>query len=374
MQPREHARFARFVLSGWFVLALMIAAPARSEPIVELYTMGPGEALFTKFGHAALCVVDADLPAGGLCYNYGTTDFSRPVGLGWDVMRGRAKFWVSVSDRVSMLVGFQMQDRSMYRQVLPLTQQQSEELVTALQSDALPENRDYIYSHFLDNCSTRPRDIIDAATLGGLRRTEIPSTRTYRDYAREGLASSHWSLVPAGDLILGRWVDQNIDPFAAMFIPEVLAEAVQAELGVAPETVYERQAPLAVGGVNDALFRFWIFIAVVGALAWITGWGRLVAAGVVVMLGIIVWAGALVSPWPELRINELSLVFVPFDVFLLRRTMSRRYAKVRLVMLAAVALLAAIGVFVQPLWPYWVLATTTVASFWWRQRKDILAT
>ena len=75
----------------------MAAVKAGAEPRIELYTMGRDEALFTKFGHAALCVVDDTRPGGGLCYNYGTTDFSRPVGLSWDVVRGRAKFWVSVS-------------------------------------------------------------------------------------------------------------------------------------------------------------------------------------------------------------------------------------------------------------------------------------
>ena len=39
----------------------------------------------------------------------------------------------------------------------------------------------------------------------------------------------------------------------------------------------------------------------------------------------------------------------------------------------SVVALALVGVFVQPLWPYWVMAAATIASFWWRERKDILA-
>ncbi len=335
--------------------------------------MGSGDDLFSKFGHAALCVVAPELPTGGLCYNYGTTDFSRPVGLGWDVVRGKAIFWVSVSDWVSMLLSFQSQDRTIYRQALPLSDEQVESLVAALETDALAENREYIYSHFLDNCSTRPRDLIDEAVGGALGRATLQRPRTYRDYARDGLAAFHWALVPGGDLILGRWVDQEIDASEAMFIPEVLAEAVTAELGAVRETVYERQAPAAVGDVDGALFRFWILVAIVGALSWMARWGRCIAAGIIVLLAVVMWAAALLSPWPELRVNELMMVFVPFDILLLRRSGSARYTNVRLAMLALAALLAATGIFVQPFWPYWALAVATIASFSWHGRKDILA-
>ena len=334
--------------------------------------MGPGDALFSKFGHAALCVVDQDFPGGGLCYNYGTTDFSRPVGIAWDVVRGRAKFWVSVSDPISMLLAYQSQDRSIYRQVLPLSEAQVENLVAALENDALPENREYIYSHFLDNCSTRPRDLVDGAADGALRRSSIPSERSYRDHAREGLGALHWTLVPAGDLILGRWVDQDIDLFAAMFIPEVLAEGVTDELGVARESVYERQGPSAPADVAAALVRFWVLVLALAALVWISRWGAAFAIGVIALLGALVWAGAILSPWPELRVNELMLVFVPFDVVLWGSSRPR-YVLARLSMLGLAAVAALTGAFVQPLWPYWVLALATIASFWWRGRKDILA-
>jgi hypothetical protein len=207
---------------------------------------------------------------------------------------------------------------------------------------------------------------------GELKRSATPSERTYRDFAREGFAAFHWTLVPAGDLILGRWVDQEIDTFAAMFIPEVLAAGVADELGVEPEVVYERRRPTDPGNVDVALVRFWVFAGAIAVMAWVSRRFAVLAVGVVSLLGGLVWAGAVLSPWPELRVNELMLVFVPFDVVLWRAPRPR-YALVRLGLLGLVALVAIAGVFVQPLWPYWVMASATVASFWWRGRKDILA-
>ena len=348
------------------------AAPADARDRVELYTIGSGDELFSKFGHAAICMMADELPGGGLCYNYGTSDFSRPIGLGWDVVRGQAKFWVSVSDVLSMIFWFQEQDRTIYRQVLPLTDGQVAGLRAALELDARPENREYIYSHFVDNCSTRPRDLIDEATGGELKKTLIESPLTYRDYAREGFAGAHWALVPAGDLILGRWVDQELSAFEAMFVPRVLRAAVEERFDARPEVVYERQAPVDPGSVSGAFGRFWVVVLVLSFVSFVSRKGAALVVVLVAVLGTLIWAGAVVSPWPELRWNELALILFPADLWLLKRSASTSYAKARLVMLGAVAVLAAAGIFVQPLWPFWVLATAAVGACWWHRREDIL--
>jgi NADH-quinone oxidoreductase subunit K len=71
-----------------------------------------------------------------------------------------------------------------------------------------------------------------------------------------------------------------------------------------------------------------------------------------VLLGSLVWLVAIASPLPEGRVNELLLVFVPYDVVLpfLREAVRRQYARARIALLAAVSLFAAVGVFHQPLW------------------------
>ena len=364
------ARVRLAPLIGLLFMTPAVHADARDR--VELYTIGIGDQLFSKFGHAAICVMADDLPAGGLCYNYGTSDFSRPIGLGWDVVKGRAKFWVSVSDVLSMLFWFEAQDRTVYRQVLPLSDGQVAGLRAALELDAQPENREYIYSHFLDNCSTRPRDLLDAATGGELRKTLIESPLTYRDYARAGLASEHWALVPAGDLILGRWVDQKIGAFDAMFIPRVLRSAVEERFDARPEVVYQRQAPLDPGSVSGALGRFWGVVLVLSFAAFVSRKGAALAVIIVAGLGMLIWAGAVVSPWPELRWNELALILFPADLWLLKRSASTSYAKARLAMLGAVAILVMAGIFVQPLWPFWALASAAVGACWWHRGGSIV--
>jgi hypothetical protein len=71
-----------------------------------------------------------------------------------------------------------------------------------------------------------------------------------------------------------------------------------------------------------------------------------------VLLGAIVWGPALVSSIVGVRYNEALLVAMPLDAALplLPRGLRRRYARVRVALVALASLLVAIGVFHQPLW------------------------
>ncbi len=355
-------------------LASLILAAAESLQAqgtrIDLYTMGTGDDLFSKFGHAALCVSGrSEVP---LCYNYGTADFSRPVGLGWEVVRGRSLFWVSVSDLETMILSFELEDRTIYRQTLPLKEEQASRLARALEQDALPENRAYVYNHYLENCSTRPRDHIDEATGGLLRRAARASNRTYRDYATEGLSRASALLVPAGDFLMGRWVDRPIDTYEAMFIPDVLRDDVAKNLGAAPETVYERTGPPYPSRVESgrtALLVSAILVAAAFLASLLLGprmrsFSRKLGAIVLGSLGMLLLVAALISVLPELRRNELLLVFFPLD-FLLRssnRAFVASYSTMRLVVLSLVAVLRVLGVLLQPLWPFWLAAAAILVS------------
>jgi hypothetical protein len=350
-------------------LASLVLASAQSlysAPRVDLYTVGPGDDLFSKFGHAALCV------EGGLCYNYGTSDFSRPIGLGWEVVRGRSRFWVSVSDLETMIGSFELEDRTIYRQRLPLTEKQAASLARALEKDALPENRAYVYNHFLENCSTRPRDHIDGATGGALRRVDLPGIGTFRDYAAEGLSRASPLLVPASDFLMGRWIDRPIDAYAAMFLPDVLRTGVEQALGASPELVYERSVPAIVPRMKAAragslAASLVVAVAFLGSLALGPKARRVfrkLGALLLGSLGAVLLLAGFVSVLPELRRNELLLVFFPLDFFLQssNRAFVASYSTMRLVVLALVAVLRGLGVLIQPLWPFWLVSAAILLS------------
>jgi hypothetical protein len=70
------------------------------------------------------------------------------------------------------------------------------------------------------------------------------------------------------------------------------------------------------------------------------------------LLGVTIWAAAIISPIAGIRWNEALFLFVPTDVALwwLSPDKRRRYARVRVGMVVVVSLLVAVGLFKQPLW------------------------
>lgn len=338
--------------------ALAVLAATTSAPIIDVYTMGAGQDLFERFGHAAICVQRG---VQTRCYNYGTTDFgSPPQQLGWRFLRGDAEFWVSVWERERMLAAYVRSDRTVVRQRLALKPAVAERVARRLERDALPENRRYLYHHFDDNCSTRVRDVVDEALDGELRRrTAEPVSETFRGLGRLRLAGET-SLLLAGDVLVGRRADRALVRYDRMFLPDYLHDEL-TPWATERTVVYERRgAPFAREAPRLTLP--WLSAtALLGAGSLLFrdrprafGWWLRSASVVLGLLGLLVWSLAAVSRVPELVQNEMLAVWWPSDVLFGfgSERLRRGYAKVRVLELLGVALLSAAGVLIQPLvWP-----------------------
>jgi hypothetical protein len=331
------------------------AALAQPAASVELYTMGPGSDVFSRFGHAALCVRDAETP-DGRCYNYGTTDFTTPIPLTWNVLRGRARFWVSVTslDRMLAWYGPQGENRTLWRQRIELPPDALAALQQRLRDDLRPESREYVYHHFLDNCTTRLRDHLDEVTHGALRQgTDAPFGTTWRAMVLDGLASSTTLLV-AGELLLGRPLDREPSRWQAMFLPAVLRTEVTRALHATPVAVFERPATPPPGSRYRGRFAIAAAALALAALSVprpTRRIARVVGALLAGLAGFVVWTLALASSLPELSQNDLLGVLLPSDLALpfLPERPRTLYARARLVMALAASAASALGVTPQPL-------------------------
>ena len=81
-------------------------------------------------------------------------------------------------------------------------------------------------------------------------------------------------------------------------------------------------------------------------------------------VGVLLVLLAAISPLAELRYNELLLVWLPTDFLLIvdsRRVMIL-YTSFRLAGLVAVGVLLLWGLFLQPLWPFWILAALALGA------------
>jgi hypothetical protein len=351
-----------------------LARLAEERPVIELVTMGIGALIWERHGHIALCV-HGDGDRRDRCYNYGIGDFRHPMKMTWGFFRGTGSFWVGKLGVEDMLSIYEYADRTIWVQPLPLTQAQKRAVIEKLEFDILEPNRYYAYDHFWDNCTTRVRDVIDAASGGQLKAMhESTDERTFRDLAREGFYGMPIPLLVT-DVAMGRVTDRRPTYFERMFLPQYLREAVTTLWGIEPRVLYQRQGPPQDTDASSGRLWFALVILALTSPAWISRLvGRFQRTGlaVAVVPYVLLWAVltflAIISPLPYVRWNEICLVLFPFDLLLLTLPPARRrrYARGRLVMLAAIFVLWLVGLLRQPLlapllWPAIPLA---VVALW----------
>jgi hypothetical protein len=217
-----------FLLVVSFLVSTEAKTPDRQgRYTIHVLTVDQGEPLFTRFGHIALVVEDRVANTQEV-YNYGTFDFNDPA-LKITYLQGSLNYWLSVGNLSSTLRFYGRVDRTTVLRTLNFTPSQAADVAKRLRINALPENRVYAYRHYLDNCCTRIRDIIDDVTDGSLstgRKTD-PTGNTYRDWTRD--ASRNLPLMGTTMLfLLGPEVDKPITRYDEQFLPKIVAEDLDA--------------------------------------------------------------------------------------------------------------------------------------------------
>src|SRR5690606_27748305 len=124
---------------------------------------------------------------------------------------------------------YRAENRSIWLQELNLTPAQRLELQRFLQWNELPQNRDYRYDYYRDNCSTRVRDAIDRVVGGRIRAqtAEVLTDATYRSHTRR-LTTEDPALYTGLLVGLGEPVDRRITAWEEMFLPLSMREHLRS--------------------------------------------------------------------------------------------------------------------------------------------------
>ncbi|HEX8359713.1 MAG TPA: DUF4105 domain-containing protein [Longimicrobium sp.] len=233
-------------------LVIPAALPAQAPPAapdavprVFVMTMGPGDLVWERFGHNALWVHD---PRRGtdVAYNYGMFDFGQE-NFFRNFALGRMKYWMAGIDAGATLQHYASMNRSVIVQELNLTPAQATRLADFLMWNELPQNTEYLYDYYRDNCSTRVRDAIDRVLGGRLKAAtgNVPAGATYRSHT-ERLTAAGAADVPMFTALmggLGPAADRPISRWEEMFLPFSLRDRLR-ELRVPDAT--GRMVPLVL--------------------------------------------------------------------------------------------------------------------------------
>lgn len=186
---------------------------------VSLLTNSPWSgAVYTLFGHTAIRINDPQNQLD-IVFNYGLFDFGAPNFLG-RFIKGETDYSVGNTSFVRYIDSYSVNGVGITEQILNLSKTEKQHVFDALVVNSEPENRVYRYNYFYDNCSTRPRNIIENSILGTVKYTEPDSdiNKTYRDLIHECVEMEPW--VKFGiDLVIGSDADKPIDLRKRQFLP-----------------------------------------------------------------------------------------------------------------------------------------------------------
>ena len=182
-----------------------IWSDSRPEDLrIKLVTFGPGDDVHNYFGHNGLIVEDR-AQRRALLYNFGMFSFG-PDMLG-RYMQGKLTFWVGIMPVERTFEHYRSMNRSVHVQELDLEPERRMFFAQTVATRALPENREYLYDHYRNNCSTALRDIVDQATFGQFRRALArPSRLSYR-----GHTSRYAQRNPVVDFALIFWMNDDME-------------------------------------------------------------------------------------------------------------------------------------------------------------------
>jgi hypothetical protein len=225
----------------------------RDRLAVKIAVMGPGDELYFWWGHIALVIEDR-ITGKSLFYDYGIFSFDNE-NFFLNFALGRLLYSCGVSPAERNYQGYIRTNRDIFIYTLDLPAEVKEEVRRFAEINVLPENRDYYYHHFRDNCATRIRDILDLATGGQFKERfgQAPGRYTLRQHVRR-----HTWFSPFFDWLLNFFMGQGIDLpvtiWEEMFLPGEIGARIRDFRYIDPAGK-ERQLVSAAETLNRAVNR-----------------------------------------------------------------------------------------------------------------------
>lgn len=214
-----------FVAFTTFFLSLTVQAQTEQRTEADsveigLITCSPHEEIYSLYGHTAIRY--HDLRSGMDCvFNYGVFNFKAPHFLMRFVF-GLTDYELGIAPTMPFLEYYAHWGSQVTEQVLNLTPEEKQRIIMALQINYMPKNRVYRYNYFYDNCSTRPRDMIENNLVGKIvYQPRADYTPTYREMVHAHTKGHPWSTFGI-DLLLGIRSDLKTAMRQQEFLPDNL--------------------------------------------------------------------------------------------------------------------------------------------------------
>lgn len=245
---------------------------------ISVLTLGPWQGqVYTAFGHSAFRVND---PVNNIdaAYNYGVFNFDRP-NFYLNFAKGNNYYMLGVSDYKRFEYAYIYFDRYIHEQKLNLSKQQKQRLFDYLEWNAKPENAEYLYDYFYDNCATKIPAVMQKVFGDTIHfdTSHINTNYTIRELTDLYLTHQPWGDLGI-DICLGLPMDKKATPYEYMFLPDyveagfnhatIKSNGVDAPLVKESTVVYESQHNTPPNTLLHPLLVFGLVFVIVGVISY----------------------------------------------------------------------------------------------------------
>ena len=194
---------------------------------ISLLTCGPGEEVWSYYGHSALRIQDK-AHGSDVAVNWGMFSFRQ----GYFILRfvfGLTDYQIGIYPMSDFMAEYSAEGRWVRQQRLHLSREEKLKVLHAIEENAQPENRTYRYNFFFDNCTTRAREMV--ITNIGYCNTNFKDTdaqSTYREEIHKLNGNHRWARFD-NDLLLGYLSDRDLTQREWEFLPDNLSKDFATE-------------------------------------------------------------------------------------------------------------------------------------------------
>ncbi|HLN19581.1 MAG TPA: DUF4105 domain-containing protein [Bacteroidales bacterium] len=244
MKGRAISRFLLLVI--FLTIGAGKAASQSSDTTFYLITCGPGTETYSLYGHSALRIVTG---TDDIVFNWGVFDFDTP-NFAWKFAKGRLNYMVAYEPYNNFLRSYLYEQRVVFIQQINLESQEKSKMLELIRENIKPENKEYRYDFFYDDCSTRIRDLIERSVLTSLiYPSEVGTVPTFRQMINKYQQPFPW-LSFGIDLLLGMPSDKKADVRERMFLPLEMMD------GLSATTIYRNGENVPLLGKAEIVLDF----------------------------------------------------------------------------------------------------------------------
>lgn len=194
---------------------------------ISLLTCGPGQEVWSYYGHTALRIQDK-AHHSDVAVNWGMFSFRQSFFILRFVF-GLTDYQIGIYPMSDFLAEYAAEGRWVRQQRIRLSKEEKLNILRAIAENDKPENRTYRYNFFYDNCTTRAREMV--LTSIGYDKTNFSDVNTHSTYRQEihKLNQDHRWARFGNDLLLGALADRSLVKREWEFLPDNLSKDFETE-------------------------------------------------------------------------------------------------------------------------------------------------